>query len=234
MDATLHRSAVPSQLWARLTYSKTLFGLLCLNLFWSASLFIAPLILAPGTFAWPYTQYSSVAYHLGGANRLDYEPIWQSLWIYPRAVYTFGDIQCHQLWYRSFFINGNQMPMCERMVSMYLFANVGLVSAAFAKPASTASQVMLNAMPSWIRDPLSRIRQEQAAGLLLFLFLLPTAVDGFTQLLTSYESDPVKRVLTGSLAGFIGGLLVGAMFVSMRHFLEQLRLRQSRVRASYP
>lgn len=225
---------MPSRLWARLTYSKSLFGLLALNLFWSASLFIAPMILAPGTFAWPYSQYPTVAFHVGGANRLDYEPIWQTLWIYPRAVYTFGDIQCHQLWYRSFFLNGNQMPMCERMVSMYLFANVGLIAAAWANPASTASQVMLNAMPTWLRDRLARFRQEQAAGLLLFLFLLPTAVDGFTQLLTSYESDPLKRVLTGALAGFIGGLLVGAMLVSMRHFMEELRGRASRVRAPSP
>lgn len=221
-------------LWAQLTYSKSLFVLLGLNLFWSASLFIAPMILAPGTFAWPYDQYRSVAYHLGGANRLDYEPIWQTLWLYPRAVYSFGDIQCHQLWYRSFYLNGNQMPMCERMVSMYLFANVGLVAAALAKPATTASGVMLNAMPTWIRNRLARIRPENAAGLLLFLFLVPTAVDGFTQLLTSYESDPVKRVLTGALAGFIGGLLVGAMLVSTRHFLDELKVRRSRAGAPSP
>jgi uncharacterized membrane protein len=216
---------VASEIWRRLTYSRSLFGLLLLNLFWSASLFVAPMILAPGTFAYPYSQYPLVANHLGAANHLDYEPIWQTLWLYPRAVYTFGDVQCHQLWYRSFYINGNQMPMCERMVSMYLFANLGLVAAAFAKPASTASQVMLNAMPGWIRGRLSRLRPESAAGLMLFLFLLPTAIDGFTQLLTSYESDPIKRVLTGAFAGFIGGLLVGAMLVSMRHFLQELKSR---------
>jgi hypothetical protein len=44
----------------------------------------------------------------------------------------------------------------------------------------------------------------------------------------------VKRVLTGALAGFIGGLLVGAMLISMRHFLAELRGRQSRVRAPSP
>ena len=232
MAQRLVSSPVALSLWHRLTYSKSLFGLLVLNLFWSASLFVAPLILAPGTFAWPYGQYPLVAYHLGGANRLDYEPIWQTMWIYPRAVYTFGDIQCHKLWYRSFFINGNQMPMCERMVSMYFFANLGLIAAAFAKPATNASQIMLNAMPKWVRDRFARFRPEQAAGILLILFLLPTAVDGFVQLLTPYESDPIKRVVTGAFAGYIGGLLVGAMLLSMRYFSEEFRAMRLRLQGT--
>lgn len=234
MAGGLVPSHVASGAWHRLTYSKSLFGLLLLNLFWSASFFIAPMILAPGSFAWPYTQYPLVAYHLGGANRLDYEPIWQTMWIYPRAVYTFGDIQCHQLWYRSFFINGNQMPMCERMVSMYISANLGLVAAAFAKPATNASQIILNAMPKWVRNRFARLRPEQAAGILIVLFLLPTAVDGFVQLLTPYESDPIKRVITGAFAGYIGGVLVGAMLLSLRYFSDEMKALQRRLRSASP
>ena len=218
-----------SWVWRRLVWSKPLFGLLLLNLFWCASFFIVPLILAPDTFAWPYAQYPLVAYHLGGANQINYEPIWQTLWIYPRAVYTFGDLQCHQLWFRSLWINGNQMPMCARMTSMYIFANFGLVAAAFAPPSTSASQVMVGAMPAWVRRTLARFSAERGAALIVIVGLLPVAVDGFYQLfsaVTGYESTNITRILTGVPGGFVGGLLVGAMLVSIRQFqIDIARMR---------
>ncbi len=222
-----------SGLWKRLVWSKPLFILLLLNLFWCASFFIVPAILAPGTFAWPYSQYPLVAYHLGGANQLNYEPIWQTLWIYPRAVYTFGDIQCHQLWYRSFYINGNQMPMCARMTSMYISANVGLVAAALAQPSTSAGRVMVNAMPKRIAKWLSRFGPDRAGALIVVVGLLPVAIDGFYQLFsefTHYESTNLMRVLTGIPGGFVGGLLVGAMLISIRQFQADI----ARMRAAMP
>jgi uncharacterized membrane protein len=221
--------------WARqrIVWSRPLFGLLLLNLFWCASFFIAPLILAPGTFAWPYSQYPLVAYHLGSANQLNYEPIWQTMWFYPRAVYTFGDLQCHELWYRSLYINGNQMPMCARMTSMYLFANFGLVAAAFAEPSTSAGRVMLNAMPAWVQKRLARWGPDRAAAVIVVVGLLPVAIDGFYQLfsdVTRYESTNVMRILTGAPGGFVGGLLVGAMLISIRQF----QLDIARFRAQIP
>ena len=44
------------------------------------------------------------------------------------------------------------------------------------------------------------------------LGLGPMAIDGFTQLLTSYESTNTMRILTGVPAGFIGGWIFSAMF----------------------
>ncbi len=210
-----------SGLWKRLVWSKPLFVLLLLNLFWCASFFIAPAILAPGTFAWPYSQYPLVAYHLGAANQLNYESIWQTMWIYPRAVYTFGDIQCHQLWFRSFYINGNQMPMCARMTSMYISANLGLVAAALAEPSTSAGRVMVNAMPKRLAKWLGRFGPDRAGALIVVVGLLPVAIDGFYQLfsdVTHYESTNLMRVLTGIPGGFVGGLLVGAMLISIRQF----------------
>ena len=205
--------------------------LLLLNLFWCASFFIVPAILAPETFAWPYSQYPLVAYHLGGANQLNYESIWQTLWIYPRAVYTFGDIQCHQLWYRSFYINGNQMPMCARMTSMYLSANAGLVAAALAAPSTSAGRVMVNAMPKRLAKWLDRFGPDRAGALIVVVGLLPVAIDGFYQLfsdVTHYESTNLMRVLTGVPGGFVGGLLVGAMLISIRQFQADIaRMREA-------
>lgn len=224
-------------LWARLTWSKPLFVLLGLNVFWSLSFFVAPFIIKPGSFAWPYAQYPAMAYHLGGANHLDYEAIWQTFWIYPHAVYTFGDIQCHQLWYRSLWVNGNQMPMCARMISMYIFANFGLVAAAFAPRSTSAGQVMLNAMPQWIRDRLMRFGPERAGAIIVVVGLLPVAIDGFTQLfsdVTHYESTNLLRILTGIPGGFVGGLLVGAMLISIRQFSADIAMLRARAAGRTP
>lgn len=187
--------------------------MLLLTVAWVVSLFFAPFTIPPGTFA----------HEVGGANTMDHGDIWATLPFYPMAVYAFGDVQCHQLYYRSFWLNGNQMPIDARMTSMYVFAVVGLVAAAFAVHASTTSGVMLNALPTGVRRALRRFRPELAAALILIVALLPTAVDGFTQLFTTYESTNLTRVLTGAPAGFIGGLLVGAMLISMRQLTIEMR-----------
>ncbi len=222
---------------ARLSWSKPLLVLLGLNVFWCLSFFIAPFTIKPGSFAWPYSQYPLVANQLGGANHLDYEAIWQTFWIYPRAVYTFGDLQCHELWYRSLWLNGNQMPMCARMTSMYVFANFGLVAAALAPRSTSAGQVMLNAMPRWIRERLARFGAERAGVIIVVVGLLPVAIDGFTQLfsdVTHYESTNPMRILTGIPGGFVGGLLVGAMLISIRQFSADIAMFRARSAGRMP
>src|SRR5438445_8033269 len=204
---------VASALWARLTWSKALFGLLVVNLVWTASLFICPYTVAPGSFA----------NQVGGANVVDHESIWETFPLYARVVYTIGDAQCHQLYYRSFLLNGNQMPIDQRMTSMYLFANLGLLAAIFARPSTSTGQVMLNALPEFLRRRLWKFGPDRAGALVLLVGLIPMAIDGFTQLSGRYESTPIARVLTGGLAGFVGGLLVGAMTVTIRRFSLEMQ-----------
>jgi len=211
-------SPVAPTLWARLTWSRPLFVLLVLNLIWTASLFLAPFTIPPG----------AVAYQVGAANWLDHEALWETLPLYTRLVYSFGDIQCHQLYYRSLWLNGNQLPLDARMTSMYIFANFGLVAAAFATPASTTSQTILNALPEGLRRRLSGLQAERAAASIIVLGLLPIAVDGFTQLFTTYESNNVTRILTGVPGGFVGGLLVGAMLMSLRQLTVEIREMRAR------
>ena len=67
-----------SALWARLTWSKALFGVLIVNVAWTASLFISPFLVSPGSFA----------NQVGGANVIDHENIWATFPLYPRIVYT--------------------------------------------------------------------------------------------------------------------------------------------------
>ena len=202
-----------SILWGRLTWSRALFAVLVLNLVWTASLFIGPYTVAPGSFV----------HQVGGANLVDHENIWETFPLYARVVYTIGDAQCHQLWYRSFLLNGNQMPIDQRMTSMYLFANLGLLAVVFARPSTSTGQVMLNALPEFLRRRLWKIGADRAGALVLVLGLIPMAIDGFIQLSGRYESTPIARVLTGGLAGSVGGLLVGAMLVTIRQFSIEMQ-----------
>jgi len=92
-----------------------------------------------------------------------------------RAVYLLGDFMCHQHADRSFFINGNQMPYCARCTGMFLGLAFGALIGLFF-----------------------RVR----IGILLyFLVVLPMGLDGFIQLLTSYESTNLIRIITGTLTG---------------------------------
>jgi len=209
-------------LWTRLTWSRAAFVLLLLNVVWTASLFIAPFTIPPGSFA----------NEVGGANMMDHGDIWVTLPPYAAIVYAFGDIQCHQLWHRSYWLNGNQMPIDARMTSMYIFANLGLLAAMLASPALSTGQVMLNAFPASIRSRLQRLGAERAGALIVVLGLLPIAVDGFTQLFGWRESTNELRVITGAPGGFVGGLLVGAMLMSIRQIT--LDIREMRARAAVP
>ncbi|HEX9341399.1 MAG TPA: DUF2085 domain-containing protein [Thermoplasmata archaeon] len=213
-----------SGVWARFTWSRALLGILILNLVWTASLFICPFTMPSG---------STPEKLVGGANIVDHEDIWATFPLYARVIYTIGDAQCHQLYYRSFWLNGNQMPIDQRMTSMYVFANLGVLAAMFARPSTKTGEVMVNAMPSFLRRRLARIGSEQAGALIVFVGLLPMAVDGFTQLFSgpyyTYESTPLARVLTGGIAGFVGGVLVGAMLVTIRQFSIEMETIRSRI-----
>jgi uncharacterized membrane protein len=219
---------VASGLWERLMWSKALFALLVLNVVWTASLFIAPYTVPPGSFA----------DRVGEASLVDHGEIWETFPLYARAVYTFGDSQCHQLYYRSFWLNGNQMPIDQRMTAMYLFANLGVVAAIFARPSTTTGQVMLDALPGFLRRPLSKFGAERAGAVLLAIGLIPMAIDGFTQLfrVNNYESTALARVLTGGLAGFVGGLLVAALLVTIRQFSLEMEAARAHYasEASWP
>ncbi len=198
--------------WAKMTWSKGLLFLFALNLVWVVSLFVAPLTIAPGTFA--FTK--------GSANIVDHWDLYAQPafnW-YAKVIYVLGDAQCHQLWYRSLWINGNQMPMDARMTSLYAFAALGLLWAMTATPSISTSRGIANAFPARIRRWAERVGPEKFSVLVVFLGILPVAVDGFTQLLSggAYESTNVLRVLTGVPGGLVMGLVVGVLVKSVKQF----------------
>jgi uncharacterized membrane protein len=100
----------------------------------------------------------------------------------PKAIYSIGDVECHQIASRSFFLNGNQMPFCSRDLGLFIGLAAGFGFAAF--------------------------RRYKFNPLLVFVGLAPIAIDGGLQLLTSYESNNALRLITGIIAGVVLALLL--------------------------
>jgi len=81
---------------------------------------------------------------------------------------------CHCRPDRSFFYKGQQLPLCARCTGELFGILLGMVLIFFLQP------------PAWI------------PGLLLF----PLVLDGSVQYFTAYESNNLKRVITGFLFGY--------------------------------
>jgi uncharacterized membrane protein len=141
-----------------------------------------------GTFAWT-----------------ELNPVWG-------FVYAVGDLNCHQKYERSWKINGNQMPMCTRDVGIFFGFVVG--AALFGWRGLnrwTVRDTFLSIFPNERLEPVYLSDRRMTAMLAIIgLGLLPMAVDGFTQMLTDYESTHLVRLVTG----FAAGLVVGWWFSS--------------------
>jgi len=203
----------------RIVWSKILLAILIPSLVWTLSLFIAPLTL----------PYGTVTGLEGFANHLDYPDLWNRLPLYQRAVYYFGDIQCHQMSNRSFYLNGNQLPVCARDVAIYLFLTIGLFHAVFLRRSSDISEMFINAFPRRFREFIATtIGFELFIPIFVILCLIPVGVDGGLQLLTEYESSNPVRFITGMPAGWMAGLLLGSIIISTKQFtLERKAYREA-------
>lgn len=102
--------------------------------------------------------------------------------LFSGLLYTFFSNFCHQRPERSLFFFGEQVPVCTRDVAIYVAAFISSIAYPWFKPLCTTK------MPSkWY----------------LVVFLLPTALDGGTQLLGLRESTNVLRFVTGFWAGLV-------------------------------
>jgi uncharacterized membrane protein len=200
-------------------YAKwVLWIILIISLIWNVSMVLAPMTIPPGTVSGLY----------GGANRLDYGDLWSTLPPAQGAVYMLGDIECHQIASRTIYVNGNQMPVCARDASLFLFLSFGFLAAAVVKPDIAISRMVLRLLPAGMRGRLEKgIRPLLFTWFLSFLCLAPIAIDGGLQLVTSYESTNALRFITGAPAGFFLGLILGMM-------IQSLQLPTAPRRATFP
>jgi uncharacterized membrane protein len=112
------------------------------------------------------------------ASHLGHDPI-------AELDYLFYSKVCHQRPERSFFFLGNQLAVCQRCAAIYIAFLAGTI----AYPFIMKKDRMLDRM--W-----------------LIIAIIPLAIDGFGQLIGFWESDPLKRVLTGSIVGAVGPFYV--------------------------
>lgn len=197
---------VPPYLGPPVTRKSLVVGFLLLNAVWTFAMLVAPYTLSDGTVRGLH----------GRSNVLDYSALWRSLPWYAAATYAFGDINCHQMESRSLLLNGNQLPVDARMTAMFIAANLGLLAVLLVPQLARARDEAVFLVPARWR---AAWQTPRARGLLLALLLLaglvPTAIDGFAQLLTTYESTNALRLLTGAFLGFFGALWTGLVFDSL-------------------
>ncbi len=188
--------------------------LFLITILYTSGLFLAPLTLEPGT----------VEGLEGHANMLDFQEKWQELPVYHRVIYTFSDFNCHQKYYRSYYINGNQMPVCARDVGIFSGLSLGLFVMMFVGSERDYKDILLKLLPMKMN-----LSNSQKSYLLVFLgalFVLPMALDGGIQLVTAYESTNLMRVLTGLIFGFGFSAFISAILLSAE--VEITETRESR------
>ncbi len=127
----------------------------------------------------------------GVVGRSDNSDVIETMNPFAKVMYGIGDSYCHQIASRSYFLNGNQVPFCSRDVGIFAGLALGMAVAIFTRFRITVLAFLIG--------------------------VLPLALDGTLQLVTSYESNNPVRFVTGILAGAAVSLLI-SLFV--RELLE--------------
>jgi uncharacterized membrane protein len=186
----------------------------------SVALFCAPVLLLTAlVFAAPFLIAPDSTGDLSGAvGTIDNARVWGAFPEPAQWTYRLGDIACHTKATRSFFLNGNQMPFCARDVAIFAGAAVGLVACVKARSRIYRAVVVL---PWWS----------------YLALLVPIAVDGGLQDFLGFESDNLRRVVTGFPAGL--AVAFALVFIAYEgHFAlarrKKLRAKRAAARGGAP
>ncbi|MGA1848524.1 MAG: DUF2085 domain-containing protein [Thermoplasmatota archaeon] len=213
--------------------------LFALDLVLVASLFIAPATLEPGTV----TDLDA------RANAMDHWEKWKELGPYHLVVYTFGDINCHQMEERSIMVNGNQMPVCARDVAIFIGFLLGSILLFRAVASDNPAETVVSVMPGKVRkNRFVRKHPGLTVTALLLLMIVPTALDGGIQMLSTmdllpfgidYESTNPTRLITGFPMGVAAGILMNMLMMTLLSRREGrdiplLPIFSGRMKETYP
>ena len=150
-----------------------------------ASIAVLLTILAP-----IYQPSNAITNLSGSVGTSDNEDIISHIHFPWDYTYAFGDVWCHQKSERSFFIRGNQMPVCARCIGIFLGVFFGLGISIF-----TMVRIDENVH--------KKILKLFVVGYLLL------AIDVTGQSVGLWHSINAIRVLSGSLAGTSFGFILG-------------------------
>jgi uncharacterized membrane protein len=123
-------------------------------------------------------------------------------------------LNCHNKHERSWEINGNQMPVCTRDVGIFFgLAIGGLVFSRKGYNRWTIKDTCLSLIPDQLLEKIYRANYRTLSWLGFGVLLCaPLMIDGFTQLLTDYESNNLARIITGAPFGFGLAILISSMY----------------------
>ena len=140
--------------------------------------------------------------------------VWSELDPYAAFIYGFGDLNCHTKAERSWEINGNQMPVCVRDIGIFLGIAIG--GFLFSRKGFnrwTIRDTFLSLLPdSTLKSVYKNDKRLLAMFVIAGIATIPIAIDGFAQMLTSYESTATMRMLTGTPFGLLVGAFMAASF----------------------
>ena len=148
--------------------------------------------------------------------------VWSDLDPYAGFIYAFGDLNCHTKAERSWEINGNQMPVCVRDVGIFLGLAIG--GFLFSRKGFnrwTIKDTFLSLLPdNKLQSIYKNDRRMLAMLVIAAVAAIPMAIDGFTQMLTDYESNAMMRLLTGTPFGVLIGAFMSASFSARPAFFQ--------------
>ena len=147
-------------------------------------------ILAPAAI--PKNSIEDLSGNIGVTDNKNLFDSFEMPWNY---VYSVGDRMCHQLNDRSFFINGNEMPLCSRCIGIWLGLVIGL-------------GFML----------LYRINLDERFLWLIIIGFGPIGLDGVAQFFGFWDSSNAIRLITGLLAGGTCGITIGVILDEIKDF----------------
>ena len=190
-----------------------------ISLFFLVSSFLAPALIETGT----------VVELNGRANMFDYHKendqnfTWTDLNFYSAAIYAFGDLNCHNKYERSWSVNGNQMPVCVRDLGIFAgLALGGFIYSRYGVNRWTIRDTFLSVLPDEKLQPVYRSNKRTLLFVVVgIVCMLPLVLDGFTQLLTDYESNAFLRLTTGIPFGFAIGLFFAAAYSARPNLFEE-------------
>lgn len=160
-----------------------------------------PLLLPPG----------STGDLSGTVGVVDNSGVWSAFPEPAQWIYHIGDVACHTKASRSFDLNGNQMPFCARDVAIFVGLCAGL---ALCLPARSRAYRAVVLLPWWS----------------YLALLAPIALDGGMQDVFGFESDNLRRVLTGAPAGL--AIAFALVFIAYESHFASRRGRRARAEAS--
>jgi uncharacterized membrane protein len=122
-------------------------------------------------------------------------------------------------------INGNQMPVCARDVGIFIGFLMGTILLLRAVVDDSPAHTLLSIFPKKFRR--WRIVEDRpgiSVTAIILLLILPTALDGGIQMLStigllpfglSYESTNPTRLITGFTLGAASGMLMGMLIMTL-------------------